>query len=322
MRNNAILQQAFESFRESMVLVDARAKDWPIVHANPAFERITGYTRKEILGANCRILQGRQTEREAVEHIRHALQHRACCNVCLTNYRKDGRTFQNDLRISPLLDSRGKVSHFVGVQRDITQQVIAQNLLRKSANRLTEMNEELLSLAIRDELTGLYNRRYFDARFQDLQAAAARQRLYVSVVLIDIDFFKQYNDTYGHPEGDACLIQVARCLERTVRQGEMLARLGGEEFVIAMIHPDHGAGFHLANRVRRAIAEMSLDHRASPISAHLTVSAGVCTTVADGNTGKAGFVDAADAALYHAKGYGRNCVVLAGAVPNQVRRAA
>jgi len=322
MPNNAIFQQAFESFRESMVIVDARAKDRPIVHANPAFERMTGYSRRDVLGANCRILQGEKTERDAVERVRQALRHHACCNVRLTNYRKDGRTFHNDLRISPLLNARGKVSHFVGVQRDITEQVVTQNLLRKSSRRLAAMNGELLNLAIRDELTGLYNRRYFDARFHDLQAAAARQRLYVSVAMIDIDYFKQYNDTYGHPEGDACLIQVARCLQRTVRQGEMLARLGGEEFVIAMVHPDHGAGFHLANRVRLAIAAMKLDHRASPIGDHLTVSAGVCTAVADGREGQAGFVEAADAALYHAKAYGRDCVVLAGANPNQLRHAA
>jgi len=113
--------RAIEASSAGIIITDARAKDTPIIYANPAFSQMTGYSREELIGRNPRILQGPETDPEAIESIRRALREAQPCLVTLKNYRKDGTIFWNELFISPVRDSQGNLTHFIGVQTDVTQ---------------------------------------------------------------------------------------------------------------------------------------------------------------------------------------------------------
>lgn len=114
------LRRQADAVRASVVVADARQHDMPIVYANPQFFEVTGYRPSEVIGRNCRFLQGAGTEPDGLAQIRAAIAHQRTCSVVLTNYRKDGSPFRNELTISPLTDCRGQVSHFLAIQRALT----------------------------------------------------------------------------------------------------------------------------------------------------------------------------------------------------------
>lgn len=188
--------------------------------------------------------------------------------------------------------------YIVAIGRDIT--------LRKQRER------ELMERALRDGLTGIWNRRAFDERLADLWRSSERSGRPLSVILIDVDHFKFYNDGLGHPAGDECLRQVAQALERDVlRSNSMLARYGGEEFVALIDEADSEAALSIAERLRLAVQRLALPHPRSDTGPHVTVSIGVASGVAAAMGFPKSLIDAADAALYAAKRGGRNRAVAA-----------
>ncbi len=122
--------QAIAASSNGIVIADAREPDMPIIYINPAFERMTGYEAEEVIGRNCRFLQGEDKDQPALDELREALREGKCCTVVLSNYRKDGTFFWNDLSISPIYDGSGNLTHFVGIQTDITERKVAQEALR------------------------------------------------------------------------------------------------------------------------------------------------------------------------------------------------
>lgn len=184
--------------------------------------------------------------------------------------------------------------------------------LRDSERELREANARLAQLALEDGLTGTSNRRFFDERLREECARADRTGAALSLVLVDVDHFKAFNDLYGHPEGDACLRAIARALAGSTRRpGDVLARYGGEEFVLLLPGLDVGKAAELAEAARVRIAELVIPHEASR-HAKVTASFGVAEWGEGGlaRTPEA-LVNAADAALYVAKDRGRNRVVVA-----------
>ncbi len=165
--------------------------------------------------------------------------------------------------------------------------------------------------ATRDGLTGLFNRRSFDERLATLWKEGAREGRPIAIMIADVDYFKSYNDTYGHPQGDAVLKKVADTLRQTVarRPLDVAARLGGEEFAVAWWDISPQSAAMLADRFREAVAEQRIPHRGSP-GGLLTVSCGytVCVPALISNTGDA--LKAADTALYQAKRQGRNRIAV------------
>jgi diguanylate cyclase (GGDEF)-like protein len=191
-----------------------------------------------------------------------------------------------------------------------------QTELLEMQQQLREANALLSDLSIRDGLTGLFNRRHFDAVFDTEFRRAARTRSAVALLMLDVDRFKLYNDTYGHQQGDECLRQIAHVMEqepRPRRGHDCVARYGGEEFV--MVLPDANAtdAQHIAESLREAVMALGLEH--SENGGLVTVSVGVCSRAPEiGETCDAMLRDA-DTALYVAKELGRNRVVVAGEVP-------
>lgn len=164
-------------------------------------------------------------------------------------------------------------------------------------------------LAHMDGLTELANRRRFDAVYAAEWQRARRQQHPLSVALLDIDAFKQYNDHYGHPAGDRALRSVARVACAALRRaGDMAARYGGEELVLLLPETDAAQALFVAESVREAVAQLLIPHEHSPASPVLTVSIGGATLPPGGSEDAAALFDAADAALYRAKESGRNRV--------------
>ena len=162
------------------------------------------------------------------------------------------------------------------------------------------------AMAHRDPLTGLANRRHFDQVCKNAIAQGTTLETPFTVILLDVDFFKRYNDHYGHQAGDECLILVAECLEESVREpGDLVARYGGEEFVVLLQETDLAAGERVAQRIRTTLAARALPHAASEVDPHLTLSQGI----AQWRQGESlvMLLERVDGALYEAKGAGRNC---------------
>lgn len=180
-------------------------------------------------------------------------------------------------------------------------------LLEYEASEIQRLNEVLEKMARQDSLTGLPNRRSFDEALLREWERARREKTAVAVLLLDIDFFKTYNDTYGHPAGDECLATVARSLAGTMRRsGDMVARYGGEEFVVILPNTDRSGAEDVARRLIAAVDGLFMAHAGSAISDYVTISVGVAIAVPEVNVSYKRIIDDADAALYEAKKSGRH----------------
>lgn len=189
--------------------------------------------------------------------------------------------------------------------------VICMHRLKMENLRLIEdlarKNHELERLALLDGLTGVANRRYLDRIIQQEWSRALREQTPIAVVMIDVDFFKAYNDSYGHQQGDTCLQRVATALSAGLkRPGDFIARFGGEEFVAVL--PDTGLekAEALSETMRGNVARLALEHRASRVCPHVTVSLGVASAIPGRESVHADLLQKADEALYAAKQGGRN----------------
>lgn len=172
---------------------------------------------------------------------------------------------------------------------------------------LQSVNEQLKRLSSLDGLTGISNRRSFDERLNEEWNRERRNVAPLSLILIDIDFFKLYNDNYGHLAGDECLARVANCLKETVhRPGDFVARYGGEEFVVILPETDEKGAMVIAENLRLAVEKMNLEHKMSKVSNHVTISLGVATILPSKLITQETLIDSADKALYTSKEKGRN----------------
>ncbi|MEK6735547.1 MAG: PAS domain-containing protein [Pseudomonadota bacterium] len=133
-----VLSKILDSCVNGVTLADPDQEDMPLVYVNKAFEKMTGYTQAEVLGKNCRFLQGKENEQEGVNQLRKAIQNKETVEVTLRNYRKNGELFYNHLLMSPLFDSKGNLLYFLGVQYDITQRVYATEEIKKLKEQIDQ----------------------------------------------------------------------------------------------------------------------------------------------------------------------------------------
>ncbi|MGF1715339.1 diguanylate cyclase [Photobacterium chitinilyticum] len=180
--------------------------------------------------------------------------------------------------------------------------------LEELQQQLEETNEQLLMLSTTDGLTGLLNRRRFDEVFSEEWKRGIRSQSSLSLIILDIDDFKAYNDTYGHQVGDDCLREVTSTLSNIpLREMDKLARIGGEEFAIILPETDTEGAMQAAKRVRTSIDRLAIPHSSSSSHQHLTISVGVSTVIPKADLSSRKLMEAADMALYEAKHSGRNC---------------
>ena len=188
--------------------------------------------------------------------------------------------------------------------------------LTETRRQLEHRNRDLERISALDNLTQVANRRRFDAALRQEWRRSARNETPLSLVFCDIDYFKRFNDTYGHQAGDECLVRVAHTMEETLnRPADLAARYGGEEFIALLVDTEAEGARMLADRMRARVEGLRIEHRASSVAAHLTVSLGVATVVPRPATRPEDLVDLADRALYAAKEGGRNRVASAEDLP-------
>lgn len=191
---------------------------------------------------------------------------------------------------------------------ELARKLAEQNAEKaRLADELAQANEQLGELARLDGLTNIFNRRYFDETLQNEVRRHNRTRSCLTVIMCDIDYFKDYNDAYGHQAGDKCLQQVAQCLSSSFnRAGDVVARFGGEEFVVILPDTDNTTARMLAGRLLNKIHELSIKHESSKVSDVVTISIGVGSEIPSMETTASDLVSIADKALYLAKQSGRN----------------
>ena len=288
-RELRLFKRAVDCSYSGVIISDAQVPSLPIIYVNSAFERITGYKKDEIVGKNCRFLQGKERDELALEEVRLGLSQHRDVNVTLKNFRKDGTPFWNDLYISPIFDERGQVSHFVGVQNDVTE--------RK------RFEQELSFNASHDVLTGLPNRALFEDRLHQGCKISSRYGRRLAVLFIDLDQFKLINDSYGHEVGDALLIEVARRIKDSIRPGDTASRLGGDEYIVLL--PDLAKDDDIVPVVDRLMQALGQAYHVRSLILNVTPSIGIA--LSDGNMDDpAQLIQQADLAMYRAKEEGRN----------------
>jgi diguanylate cyclase (GGDEF)-like protein/PAS domain S-box-containing protein len=194
----------------------------------------------------------------------------------------------------------GDVDALIGFMFDITER-------KKTEEQLLSLQKELEVLSFKDGLTNIANRRRFDTSVELEWQRACNEGQPLSVLLLDVDFFKQYNDLYGHTQGDKCLVEIAQTLSLALDgPRDLVARYGGEEFVVLLPDADAETARKVAERCQRLIQKKAIVHALSPHDRHVTASIGAGTVVPNDEMTLAGFIEAVDAQLYLAKKNGRN----------------
>ncbi|WP_163649446.1 EAL domain-containing protein [Modicisalibacter sp. 'Wilcox'] len=237
-----LLQRGIEDSPNGVVMADAARPDLPLIYVNKAFTAMTGYAAEEVMGRNCRLLQGGDTDPVAVARVRQAIDACRDVQVVLRNYRRDGTPFWNQLSLAPVLDDRGHCTHFIGMQQDVTRQ--------------REQEARLAFQARHDTLTRLPNRASLEARLDHDYRQSRRRGSLLVLMLIDLDDFKSVNDGLGYEAGNQLLIAVARRLQAFPGAGDTLARLAADEFALLMPGLANEAGaIALAERLLEALTQ-------------------------------------------------------------------
>jgi diguanylate cyclase (GGDEF)-like protein/PAS domain S-box-containing protein len=214
--------------------------------------------------------------------------------------RSSGNCFPVEVTLSKF-KMNGK-DHLYCTWRDISTR-------KKNETELQKLNQQLEQLSLQDGLTSIANRRMFDSRLSIEWGRCMREKQPISLIISDVDFFKQYNDTYGHLQGDECLKTIAKeQSEMSRRSADLSARYGGEEFVLLFPNTNLIDATHLAERLRDKIYLLNIPHESSAISDWVTISAGVASMIPSKGVSSSSLIEAADKALYLAKEEGRNTV--------------
>jgi diguanylate cyclase (GGDEF)-like protein/PAS domain S-box-containing protein len=197
-------------------------------------------------------------------------------------------------------DDTGEVDSLIGFMFDISER-------KKTEEQLLTLQKQLEEYSYKDGLTGVANRRMFDTVLASEWANAQRTQQPLSLILLDIDHFKQFNDHYGHIQGDDCLKSVGQALSHAVsRPRDFVGRFGGEEFVLVLPETDEAAARHIAERCRQQVRQQRIPHERSAVSPMLTVSLGVGTIVPGAGDRSLDFLNSVDKLLYRAKQRGRD----------------
>ena len=272
-----LLYRAVAASSNGITISDSNLPDDPLIYVNRSFELMTGYSSEEVLGRNCRFLQGEDRDQPTLLVVRAALREGRDCEVLLRNYRKDGTPFWNELRLSPVHDERGRLVNFVGVQNDVTERKRAEEELRRAhaeldervrlrTARLAEANarlkreiaerreleEQLTHQAFHDPLSGLPNRSLFMDRLEFALTGALKRGAKVAVLLANLDGFRSVNDSLGYEAGDRLLLGVAERLEKIVGPRGTVAHFGGDQFAVLL---EDVASVGVAVRIARRIEE-------------------------------------------------------------------
>lgn len=318
---NGIRGAILESARYGIIATDVEGR---ILTFNRAAEEMLGFAAGEVLGSETPMLvhDSAEVDQRALElgvepgfAVLAAYAQGLPTEVEWTYIAKDGKTFPVLLSVTALRAEDGRITGYLSVAQDISERKAAElqiseqmktissyaGQLETQKKQLESVNKRLERLASTDGLTGLKNHRTFKELLINHYQLSRRSNLPLSVVLLDVDRFKQFNDTYGHQAGDDVLRSVGRILSETARTTDIVARYGGEEFVLILPGSDKGAALEAAERFRKALEQATWTYR------EVTASFGI-STIQPATESPEQLVKLADGALYRSKANGRNCV--------------
>ena len=265
-----------------------------ITSTSDAFCEISGYSQQELIGNNHRIVRHEDMPESIYQDLWSTIAGGKTWEGEIKNKKKDGDFYWVQAYISPIFDEQGKITGYTAIREDITNKKRAEEL------------------SVTDELTSLFNRRQFNNLMPKELARAERERKTFALMIIDVDYFKPYNDNYGHQQGDMVLQQIAGVFKDTLRRAsDFVFRIGGEEFAVIVTVDAAEEASAVAETLRMSVEDLGLEHSHNQASSCVTVSIGLKTLQCSG--GQPAEMDLiyrlADDALYQAKGNGRNQVI-------------
>ncbi len=302
----------FKSFTEQALVGTYLIQDGVFKYVNPKFAQMFGYTVEECLKD---MSFEKLTYAEDVAYVKEQIRKRVSGEIESIHYtfrgvKKNGQIFDVEVYGSSSIH-KGRIAA-AGSIMDISERKQSEQLIEELIHRLEVEKDHALKSARIDGLTGIANRRYLDESLNREFFRLKRGHMALSLIMLDIDYFKKFNDQYGHIAGDDCLCLVATALQNNVnRPADLVARFGGEEFVVIL--PDtvkEGASI-VAERLRTAIEALAIPHDGSENAPYVTVSIGVATILPDRTDRPGSILEIADGALYRAKRNGRNRVEIA-----------
>jgi len=309
--NEARLRMVVDNAVEGIISTDEKGT---ITSFNSAAERIFGYSQNQMIGANVISLIPEHNHTGHIEAVKFLLDSnlniRQVNNELETDgLHRNGKLIPLELSISKVVTQQGM--QYTGIVRDITERKQHEEELSRAYSELQLAHEQLEEQNRRDALTGLANRRHLDEALQLEWKRAERQAdSPLSIILCDIDYFKPYNDTYGHLEGDECLRQVALAIKNSfTREVDLVARYGGEEFMVVLPNTPGDSATRQAEKMRKNIWALALEHKSSKVAARVSISAGVYTVTTTKHLSLNQCINFADESLYQAKAAGRNQVM-------------
>ncbi|MCF8199952.1 MAG: EAL domain-containing protein [Sulfuritalea sp.] len=294
-----LLASVFEHSGEAIVITD---RDNCIVEVNQAFTRLTGYSTEEVLGQNPRMLASGRTTAQEFKAMWRAIEEESFWQGEVWDKRKDGSFYPKWLAISAVRNNAREIDYYVGSFTDISERKAAQ--------------ERINQLAMHDTLTGLPNRYNLQGRLEQALATARRDGGQLALMFIDLDRFKDINDTLGHHVGDDLLQEVAARLTASVRDSDVVARLGGDEFVVVLTDIDATVAGSVADKILKSLG---VAYSIEGYELHSTPSIGIAIFPDDGRDAET-LTRNADIAMYHAKSAGRNNIQFFTAAMNQAAK--
>ena len=305
------LRAVIETSLDAIITIN---KNGLIESINPAVERLIGYNQDDLLGRNVKKIMPNPYHDQHDQYISN--YHQTGKKNVIGNQRevvaltKAGNEIPVELSVTEI-NLNGEV-FFTGVLRDISERIQLREAMKEINETLFTSNLALKNKSRTDSLTGLANRGYFDEIMSAEIRRAVREQLPLSLIMIDVDHFKLYNDFYGHQQGDDCLRQISKAMKESfLRSGELPARYGGEEFCVILPGNDSNQARVLAEKLNKVIWDLNMPHAESKTSDRVTISVGVATLQVSSTSeiSAKDIIEPADKALYEAKTTGRNKVI-------------
>jgi len=297
-RTNERLEEANERIGEYLEIVDrnviASSTDTRgvITEVSHAFCEISGYSREELLGRSHNIVRHPDMPVALYDGMWRTIKNGVSWHGEIKNRRKDGSSYWVEATITPRYDREGRITGYAAIRHDITDK------------------KRVEVLSVTDMLSGLYNRRHFNETIERELRRCRGEGVTLGLCIMDVDYFKQYNDTYGHQQGDRVIEAVGTLLREQCRTGAYAFRLGGEEFGLLFAGLDAAQTFAYVQNVREKIAALGIEHRNGTDAGVVTVSMGVALMRPGNATDAEALYHEADMHLYDAKEQGRNRVVM------------